>query len=489
MMLFNDYKEHTMNKRNTKTLIILFSISLLIGTVSGCKKFLDEVPENSLTREEFFKTEADANAAIVGVYDALQTANLQFLRWGELRGDLISNDLDNVYLQLIDNTNNISVWTDAYRLIGRANIVIEKVPEIPALDKRFSEEQSKAIVGEALFLRALSYFYLVRSFKEVPLVLQAPSSDAVNFLLPKSTADAVLDQIEADLVKAEVGVPVEYGRNVDTKGRATKGAVNALLTDVYLWRKKYAEAAATAKKVIDNSALYHLVPTADWFNIFSQKNSTESIFEIQYDAQLSEINGLRGLSNANLVNITLYNYFQGDNDRTRGLNSTYREAGSRQFWKYTGLTTSNVERGSDDPNFIVYRLPDVMLLRAEALIHLGDAQKVEAADLINKVRMRAGVDSLDFLGASTTVDIFNQVLLKERAMELSMEGKRWFDLVRFATNENQPDLLISRVVGSRLVANRAQVRSRIIDPRSWYLPINRDELARNPKLVQNAYYK
>jgi hypothetical protein len=148
-----------------------------------------------------------------------------------------------------------------------------------------------------------------------------------------------------------------------------------------------------------------------------------------------------------------------------------------------------VERGSDDPNFIVYRLPDVMLMRAEALIHLGDQERTEAAILINSVRRRARIDTLDFLSSNTTIDVFNSVILKERAMELSMEGKRWFDLVRIATNENQPDILISRVVSSRLVANRAQVRSRIIDPRSWYLPILRDELAKNPNLVQNPYYR
>lgn len=476
-----------MNSLKNNWLLKALSCCLLFATLGGCKKYLDQVPENSLTRDEFFKTEADAQAAIIGVYDALQTANAQFLRWGELRGDLISNDVDPIYLQVLDNTSSIANWTDAYRLIGRANIVIEKVPEIPALDSRFTVENGKAVVGEALFLRALTYFYLVRTFKEVPLVLQAPSSDAVDFLIPKSNADSILNQIEADLTTAEKAVPVEYGRTFDTKGRATKGAVNALLADVYLWRAKWAEAAAAAKKVLDNSA-YTLVPGDDWFTIFSQKNSSESIFEIQYDAQLSEINPLRSLSNANLVNITLYNLFKDENDMVRGLNNTYREAGSRQFWKYTGLTTNNVERASDDPNFIVYRLPDVMLMRAEALIHLGDPQKVEAGALINGVRKRARIDSLDFLNANTPVDIFIQVILKERAMELSMEGKRWFDLVRMATNENQPDLLISRVVSSRLVANRSQVRSRIIDPRTWYLPILREELARNPKLVQNPYY-
>jgi hypothetical protein len=477
-----------MNNRTYNWLAKTLSFCLLLAMLSGCKKFLSQAPENSLTREAFFKTEADANSAIIGVYDALQTANTQFFRWGELRGDLISNDLDNVYLQLLDNTNTISNWTDAYRLIGRANIVIEKVPGIPALDPRFTTEKSKAITGEALFLRALSYFYLVRSFKEVPLVLQAPSSDAVDFLIPKSTSDQIFDQIEQDLTTAEKDVPDEYGRTLDTKGRVTKAAVNSLLTDVYLWRKKYAEAAAVSKKVLDNTD-YTLVPGDDWFTIFSQKNSSESIFEIQYDQQLSEVNSLRNLSNANLVNNVLYNYFKEENDLVRGLNNTYREAGSRQFWKYTGLTTNNVDRASDDPNFIVYRLPDVMLMRAEALTHLGAPQKDEAGILINSIRRRANIDTLDFLNASTPLDVFNQVLLKSRAMELAMEGKRWFDLVRIATNENDPDILISRVVASRLVANRAQVRSRIIDPRSWYLPILRDELAKNPNLVQNPYYQ
>src|SRR5205085_2436166 len=149
-----------------------------------------------------------------------------------------------------------------YRLIARANIVIEKVPEIPAFDKRFTEEDSKEIVAEALFLRALTYFYLVRSFKEWPLILEAPGPDAVNFLQPKVSSDSIFNQIEADLVTAEKSLPVDRGRAIETRGRATKGAANALLTDVYLWRKKYQQAAATSKKVLENAALYSLV-TAD----------------------------------------------------------------------------------------------------------------------------------------------------------------------------------------------------------------------------------
>jgi hypothetical protein len=477
-----------MNQQNNKWIVKSLSFFLLLTVIGGCKKYLDQKPENSLTRDEFFKTEADANTAIMGVYDALQSCASQFLKWGEYRGDLVSYDTDPVYLHSIDNQNAISNWSLVYNLIGRANIVIEKVPDIPALDKDFTVEESKAIVGEALFLRALSYFYLVRAFKEVPLVLEAPSSDAVNFLVPKSSADSVFNQIEADLTTAEKDLPVEYGRNIETRGRATKGAANAMLTDVYLWRKKWSEAAVASKKVLNNNT-YELVDGGQWFTMFSQKNSKESIFEVQFDAALSEISQSLLNAGSGLVNVTLYNLFKEDNDLLRGLNRTYTESGSRSFWKYTGLTTDNVPRGSADPNFIVYRLADVMLMRAEALAHLGNPEKAEAAELINTIRDRATLPRYDPLDENTPVDGFMFVILRERAMELAMEGKRWFDLVRIATNENDDNILINRVVASRLVANRAQVRSRIIDSRSWYLPILKDELARNPKLVQNPYYQ
>lgn len=463
----------------------------LIGLLSGCKKFLDQKPLNSLTKDEFFQTEADANSAIIGVYNSLQAANDEFLKWGEMRGDLITpnNALDAVFLQQFDNNSSLSNWSDAYKLIANANIVIEKVPAIPALDRNFTEQESKKIVAEALFLRSLTYFYLVRTFKEVPLVLQAPTSDAVNFLLPKSSADSILNQIEKDLIIAEPDIPVNYGRPLDMRGRVTKGAVNALQADVYLWRAKYAESAAAAKKVIDNTADYQLVPSDDWFNIFARKNTSESILEIQYDYQLQETGPLMGISNGYILNTTLYDVFTQENDLVRGLNATYWENGGRKFWKYSGLTRDQQARALDDANFIIYRLADVMLMRAEALAHLGAPEKIEAASLINTVRKRAMLDELDFINETTPTDVFIQIILKERAMELAMEGKRWFDLVRTATNENDPEILLSRIVSSRSVANRAQVRSRLVDPRSWYLPILRSELAINSNLVQNPYYQ
>jgi starch-binding outer membrane protein, SusD/RagB family len=480
-----------MNRIKNSWILKVVCSLLIIGSLSGCKKFLDQKPLNSLTKDEFFQTEADANSAIIGVYNSLQSCNEQFFRWGEMRGDLITptNALDAVYLQQFDNTSSLSTWTEPYKLIANANIVIEKVPAIPALDGNFTQQESKKIVAEALFLRSLAYFYLVRTFKEVPLVLQAPTSDAVNFLLPKSSADSILNQIEKDLGIAEADIPISYARPLDMRGRVTKAAVNALQTDVYLWRAKYTEAAAASKKVVDNTTDYQLVSSDDWFNIFARKNTSESILEIQYDYQLQEIGRMLNISNAYILNTTLYDVFTQENDLVRGLNATYWESGGRRFWKYAGLTRDQQARALDDANFIIYRLADVMLLRAEALAHLGPAEKIEAASLINTIRRRAGLDELDFINETTPVDVFVEIILKERAMELAFEGKRWFDLVRNATNENNPEILLSRVVTSRSVANRSQVRSRLVDPRSWYLPILRTELALNPNLVQNPYYQ
>jgi hypothetical protein len=469
---------------------LLFSLVLILSLFSGCKKLLDKRPDSSLTRNDFFRTESDANAALIGVYDALQACVSQFWLWGESRGDLVaSTDLTNgyPYFQLFDNTTlPMMKWDLPYQLIARANVVITDVPRIVGLDNNFSQEESDAVVGQARYLRALAFFYLVRTFNEVPLVLEAPNSDDVNYRPVKTSAENVLKQIEEDLNFAEGSVPVSFGANKEIRGRVTKGGVHALQADVYLWQAKYAEAAAAAKKVIDNTALYTLVESDNWFNIFSVKNSTEAIFEVQFDYTLNEVNGLLNTSGGYAVNRSLIGYFEGEQDLVRGNNGTYSANG--QFWKYAGLNRELLRRPTQDPNFIVYRLPDVMLMRAEALAHGNFEEKTEAIRLINVVRTRALLGLVDFDGNIGTAPIVD-IILKERAMELGMEGKRWFDLLRIARNDERPELLVDLILSSRTVGERSTIRPRIVDSRAWFLPIHLDELNANPNLVQNPYYK
>lgn len=484
-----------MNILVKKRLLILNLAVLFAVSLSSCKKFLELKPENAITKEDFFKSKDDANAAIIGCYDALQSTVTQALTWGEVRADLVSYAATNtLYMQNLDKTQSYCNWSTFYNTIGRANLVIEFVPQVPNYDNNFSFADSKKIVGEAKFLRALCYFYLVRTFKEVPLVLQAPSSDDVKYFLPKSPADSVLNQIEADLLDADAaGLPEFYNTNPETRGRVTKAAVNALQADVYLWRAKYQLAADAAQKVLANDVTYKLVPGADWLTIFSQKNSSESVFEVQFDNGINENNNIRGVVGA--TSNILINYFTGEKDVLRGLYNTYTQGNGS--WKYNGLTNNStaISRTTNDPNFIVYRLPDVMLMKAEALVFLGSpAQKKEAITLIDTIRSRANlplynIDRGGNLDGNAPSALLIELITKERAMELAHEGKRWFDLVRLATNINDPSFLIDRVVQSRTVGDRQLIRSRIIDPRGWYLPIAQSEIQANNQLVQNPFYR
>ena len=462
----------------------------------GCSKFLDQDPEDSLTEKQFFRSEEDANAAIVAVYDQLQDCVDKFMIWGEARADLvtpIARKNDQTWLYELNFPNDVWAlnWGDVYQIIGGANMVINRVPGIMQLDSRLTQQKTDVILGEAYFLRALAYFYLVRTFGEVPLVLDPPSHDEVNFLIPKSDTAVILAKIEADLAIAEKNLPPQYETALKTRGRATKGAVNALQADLYLWQAKYSQAAAAAKKVMDNTALYSLVPATSWFDIFALKNSTEGIFEVQFDYLLRETNSLGTASdrfNVNPNHLKLYEDAAAP-EIVRGSEATYNSGtGGKVYWKYVGLSMMDLRRSGSDPNFIIYRLADVILMRAEALSHLEDADRNEAVALVNLIRGRANMPLYDINQVSTDTNSLIDMILKERSLELAMEGKRWYDLVRIGKN-GRPDFLIDKIVTSRLISERPLTKARVADPQSWFLPIHINELAANPALTQNPYYK
>lgn len=479
---------------NKISITCLLALVLILSV--GCKKFLEQDPEDSLTEQEFFRSEEDANAAIVSVYDQLQDCVDKFLIWGEARADLVSpiaRKSDQTWLYELTYPTDLSVarWGDVYQIIASANTVIARVPPITQLDSRLTQQESEIIVGEAHFLRALAYFYLVRTFGDVPLVMDPPLHDEVNFKVPKSGAAAVLAKIESDLQQAEQNVPVQYETALKTRGRATKGAVHALQAEVYLWQAKYREAANAAKKVIDNTALYNLVPGSNWFDIFSLRNSTEGIFEVQFDYLLRETNSLGFTSERFIVNPNHLKLYEDANapDEVRGLEASYNSnTNGRTYWKYVGLSTMDLRRSADDANFIIYRLADVLLMRAEALSHLEDADKAEAVELVNAVRARANLPIYDINLISTDTNSLVDIILLERSLELAMEGKRWYDLVRIGLN-GRPEVLIDKIVASRLVSERALAKARVADPRSWFLPYHINELAANPNLIQNPFYK
>ena len=454
---------------------------LAIMVAFGACEVLEQDPISSLSSENFFETAEHANAALTSTYAALRNTfngNVRYTTWGDLRADLLATDegKNDGYDRLDDNEQTpidpVADWSNLYQTIARANDVITNVPGIEDID--LTAESKSEILAEARFLRALSYFYLVRLWGDVPLSLEPINSASDPVDLPRVSREVVLDTVEADITYALARLPAAYGSNSDTRGRATLGAAYALQAHVYAWQGNWEAAAASAQQVIENPQ-YELLPGEQYADIFDAENTRESIFELQIDPLSAgegtsdlflafgtdEQNGgvtgelgvflpsqkfLNGLEEGDLRRSTLI--FDGD-----GLFRPQIVKYIRPFSR-TELGTSVPNRTAEaDNNIIIYRLAGIILLRAEALNYLGRTE--EAAALLNQIRERAGLPAT----TATTQEELKAAILKERGYELAFEGHRWFDLVRNgeALNEietlTNPDRLLLPIAQREIILN------------------------------------
>lgn len=498
--------------KNEKIKIILISLFLVgVFALTGCSGWLNLEPENDLIKKEYWKTEGDVTATLIGAYNSLTGCVSLCMAWGELRADMVngtqktSSTYNNVMTNIITDETELARWSNFYKVINYANNVIKFTPDVLKTDPSFTEEKSKQLLSEAYFLRSLSYFYLIRAFRDVPLITNPSDSDGDDYDVAKSPEIDILNQIIEDLVAFEPFAVTSFPSLTSTKGRATKGVLNALLCDLYLWRasvKKGAgengdddlrKAVSAGEKV--RSLSYTLVAGDDWFQNFYPGNSSESIFELQFDRN-------KGLTN-NLLNIfskdidyqlmatssmdALYSANQND---VRGNGRTFftQENGENEVWKYvgTGFSSDGKEnrrtRDARDNNWIFYRLPDVMLLEAEARLLLADNDPI-AYDLIKTVKERSSTSPAPWSATLSEV-------LMERSRELAFEGKRWFDLLRYARRSVEGQNAIMEILLAMVPASdRPFFEIKFKDINSYYFPIHNDELKENENLEQNPFYK
>ena len=441
--------------------IVLFSVIALI--VASCKKYLSVDPPYAQDAENYFQTPDDFDRALTGAYDMLQ-GSFMSLWIGEIASD---NSIaggesvnDSQGLHQIDNMThggvnnelrNIMRWN--YTGITRVNYIMENKDNID-----FPEKQH--ILAEARFLRAYYYFELVKFFGDIPLIIDERLGIEEAQQLPRAPKADVYAQIEEDLTFAiSILNPVAA-----QKGRATKGAAQALLGKAYLYQNKYTE-AATILDEIRNSGLYSLIPNyGDLFSV-SNENNSETVFDVQYTGLegggygcliclegnaspgfqgIRQYNGpVYGDGNSyNLPTQELYNAFSPIDPR-RGHTILDIEAfiaaqpdpsaityaigaGGHTGYYNNKYIKRQGEIGLPDNdltspvNYRVIRYADILLMAAEAHFHLGNNSV--AQQLVNQVRVRAGVPGIP-------VQSLNDIY-KERRFELSGEGHRFFDLVR-----------------------------------------------------------
>lgn len=453
-------------------------ITLAAFLPSACQKdFLERKPIIGSTEENFYRTPADAIAAVNAAYAPLQfeISPAGHFRW--IWGDIMSDDASkggsgdndaNELLQLETfqgptNTENLeSEWSADYEGIYRANIVLERVPGI-AMDDALKSR----ILGEAHFIRAWFFYNLVTMFGGVPLAdhVLAPSE----YNLPRADAGQVWSLIETDLKTAASALPVRSGYAQEDLGRITKGAAQALLAKSYLWQKRWADAENVANEVIQSNE-YQLV--INYSSIFTQvgENNSESVFEIQY---MNASGGNWGKNNANEgtfspvfqrargqfegfgFNIPTEDFVQeffqegfedprlkstvfrvGDAMGDRGV-FTKEATGGIAYDYYPKKYFSN--KGEDAPfgdpnpnggvNDRVVRFSEVLLMHAEAAAQNGN--EAGARTSLNRVRARARGTATNILPDITaTGAALLTAIYRERRIELGLEGHRFFDLVR-----------------------------------------------------------
>lgn len=440
---------------------ILLAFILLIGV--SCDDFIDKTPVDQLTAEELFTDVKNAETTVIASYRSLESAyyyGQAFIVVPEFAaGHLRHTASYPEYLEYeenrirVDNPWSLNMWTAMYATINATNTIIEMAPGIPDAP----EATKQQFVREAKFLRALTYFNLVRGWGDVPLVLTRTTevSDQANNVARTPSAQVYAKIIE-DLTDA-VNLPANYTTVDQTKGRATSGAAKALLAKVYLYTGDYAKAATLAKEVINST--YTL--TQDYPSIWVAENSSESIFELQFDQQAT--NALITGTTWNGTTLffaknTDYDLFE-DGDKRRDF-TVYQTKGNYYIGKYR----------NDNPatqNLTVIRLSEIYLIYAEAQARVANTPAGDQYSYYQAIRDRAGLITADV----STLDLagFVKAVQEEKRRELMFEGEAWFDYTR--TGLALTEMMV------------------VSDPSRYVFPIPQSERNLNTELSQNSAYQ
>ena len=417
-----------------KLLLILSAVSL-----SACSDVLDVPPTSSVPSETAISDAAGARAALAGAYAGLQSNSLYghtIIDWTELLSDNLRfvGTFDN-YAEADANAlraDNISVgnmWNAGYNEINRANEILQKVPNVTDLP---AAEQAE-ILGEARFLRALTYHNLVKMWDGVPLRLEPVKTAAEAANIARASTVEVYAQILADLGEAKTLITA--GRSQTRQ--ASLGAVYALEARVKLYQQDWAGAEAAAATV--EGMGYTLAPNFSELFEATGSNTPEDIFRITFLPTQSQSVGFYYLPKAlggryEVAPTTGSTGIIAAFDPASGGNiAVYNPTDRRGIWSIARAGTrtyaAKFRNPSGDEDLHVLRLGEVILIRAEALARLN--QLPEAVAEYNRLRVRAGLAPDPVVGLTQAGVL--AAIARERRLELAFEGDRWHDLVRTGT--------------------------------------------------------
>lgn len=584
--------------KNIANCLVGCAICAATATTVSCSDFLEIKPQSEIILEDFWSEKADVDNIVAGCYSRMQHDDVvrRFIVWGECRADNVAagqnivddGNLENVVKENITTKNAYTNWDGLYSVINRCNTVIKYAPGVAASDPGYTDGELKATIAEVSGLRDLCYFYLIRTFRNVPYSTQAFTDDDQKMDLPPTSFEVVLDSLINDLEVQQDNAMLRYPETSPKyqTGRITKCAIWAMLCEMYLWKGDYNNCIKYADLVIEDKKNYLieqrgkgktsgsiLSSGADnsrfngfplvsnqssgsyfgsaFYDIFVSGNSQETIFELMYDNSEaghtmlanSAVGALYGNSTvakgllapsstviedgAKTSQRTVYadrnklvdaRIYQNCNTNTEGIckfvyNTVQVDASSTSSPKATyGTAYSYNSRDKvhyNSSNWIIYRLADIMLLKAEALTQLmreGSDQEIidynqpllaQAFSLVNAVNKRSVCEAtlVDTLRARdyNTKSLMQDLVMQERQRELMFEGKRWYDLVRISMRDGNTDVLCE-AVARREGINTSYVQnffaSKTTGMYAIFWPYNDEEIKVNLNLasVQNPAF-
>ncbi len=564
-------------------------LSVMALAVTSCQDWLTVYPQTQIVEEQFWEDKNDLEGVRYAAYKQMCSTLDKLVKWGDLRSDSYdlwtsmtgsgTKETSRKYQQLRDGRMekdsawNYFDWSGVYTTINYCNKVLHYGPQVQERDKQFTPSEWRQMKAEITALRALNYFYLLRSFKDIPYTTKVINNDSEVQSFGATNQLVVLDSLIKDVEAVKAQARPRFSSTADTKGCITKAAIHALLSDMYLWRaslrqgrdmmptittedvkQDYRNAIQEAEAAMQELAeqlekknsnfgaggnqemlTYSLqnvnliqnefesftdgfvTTPASYLDIFITGNSDESIFELQFNSSDNRSNGFANslwgsdsehylIANKNALDAiygdenlknrdcriwySAWNRIITSNEGTsnaetidpccfkwRHVNPTFPK--NAQEYKGAELALEMGDKNDGYTNWIIYRLSDVMLQKAEAevcLADLGDGdpsvRRKEALQLIHALHRRAYCNDDDdnpdhtpsedvtgvtdnTWGSATDANLIGNLpepknakgdvskwelaVMNERQIELFAEGKRWFDLVRFAERHADDD--------------------------------------------------
>lgn len=496
--------------------IVLFV--LLSGFVSSCSDFFEVEPYEAVVEDDFYKSQKDLNASALGMYAPLSKDVHKFLLWGDARADMVTTGqkepapyVNEFVINNVSVQNPYADYGSIYETIARCNRQLERVYDVVGKDDKLLPKSANAYYAEALLLRAICYYYLLRTFESFPIIRSDYAEEisyvdqegkTVNRKTSELSASEIEDLLQFPEDKQEVWrmiyndaiavlglLPLNFQWNNETLpaeeryGRVSQPTAATFAAELAIWLGEFQTASAFCNSPIVNNQ--HSLGTAGaWPNQFTGSyaaqhsmfllgyrfdNSFETNRLQEFTSNIAAEGGKYYLKPASQTINTIFSYESSD-VRT---NFSFKVFGQDTvIWKYIGLDNVSSRRPAyrSIASWQIYRSADAWLLKALADLHLNDF--ASAFNFVNMVREARGLvkylpTDIDY----TDKNLMLQVIFTERAREFAFEGKRWYDLMLWSKLSGR-NMLAEKVAAKYEGTLRNEVFQKLQDEKNWYLPVN-----------------